>query len=101
MTNEQLTKFIVGIVDEKGLALDSDVKSQLVEDMSHKLLDLIEREMVASLSDKDVDRLNQLLDEGASDESIQQFMTTSVPDASNIVASVAARFRQMYLGAGR
>ncbi len=100
MTNEQLRDFVKKIVEEKNATLDSEVKEQLISDMSQKLLDLMERDLIAALADSDVDKLNQLLDDNASDAQVHEFMASKIPNANEVIASVATRFRQMYLTPG-
>lgn len=98
MNNKDLREFISNIISEKGLSVSSEeVKEQLIEDMTHRLLDLIDREAISAMSEPNVDKLNQMLDEGASNDAVQSFIASVVPNMQQIVAQATIRFRKAYL----
>lgn len=98
MNNKDLREFISNIIGEKGLSVSSEeVKEQLIEDMTHRLLDLIDREVISAMSEPNVDKLNQMLDEGASTDVVQSFIASVVPNMQQIVAQTTIRFRKAYL----
>lgn len=98
MNNKDLREFVTSIINEKGISVTSDeVKEQLVDDMMHRLLDIIDKEVLNTMSDQDVDKLNQMLDEGESDETVQAFIASVVPEVSQIIARTTIRFRNAYL----
>ena len=98
MNNKDLQEFVTNIINEKGLSVSSDeVKQQLIDDMMHRLLDIIDKEVLNAMSDQDIDKLNQMLDKSASDEEVQAFIASVVPDMKQIVARTTIRFRNAYL----
>ena len=88
-------------MDDKNLTVDKEVKDQLVLDMTQKLLDMIDKQVVASMSHGAVEKLNELLDRNATEVEIQQHISASVPDINQIVAKTAYRFRELYLETGK
>ena len=75
MKNEHLRQFVEKIVDDKNLTVDKEVKDQLVSDMTQKLLDMIDKQVVASMSHGAVEKLNELLDRNATEVEIQQHIS--------------------------
>ncbi len=98
MDGAQLRAFIESIIDAKNLHATPEVREQLIEDMMQRALDMIDREVLAAVPDDKMDELNRLLDSGASDQDVQQYIASVVPDASRIAAKTLLRFKDAYLG---
>jgi hypothetical protein len=102
MENKNLREFLVGMIKEKRLSVSSDeVMEQLIADMSQRLMDLIDRDVLNAMSESNVDKLNTMLDEEASDTEVQQFIAESVPDLDQVTARTMTRFRNAYLANGQ
>lgn len=98
MENTQLREFMETLITDKGLVIGSDdVRAQLVQDMMQRALDLIDREVVASMSNDNVTKLNQMLDSGSPDEDVQAFIASAVPNMAQVTAQTLQRFRSAYL----
>lgn len=99
MDQDALSKFISDIIDAKGYkTLDSDVRRQLEEDLKNRLLDQIDRAVLGALPENKIDGFNDLLDRNASQQEIQQYITSSGVDTKKITLETMLRFRSLYLG---
>ena len=99
MNQDALSKFISDIIDAKGYkTLDSDVRRQLEQDLKNRLLDQIDRAVLEALPENKIDGFNNLLDRGASQQEVQQYIATSGVDTKKITLETMLRFRSLYLG---
>ena len=99
MDQDALSKFISDIIDAKGYkTLDSDVRRQLEQDLKNRLLDQIDRAVLEALPENKIDGFNDLLDRGASQQEVQQYIATSGVDTKKITLETMLRFRSLYLG---
>ena len=99
MDQDALSKFISDIIDAKGYkTLDSDVRRQLEQDLKNRLLDQIDRAVLEALPENKIDGFNNLLDRGASQQEVQQYIATSGVDTKKITLETMLRFRSLYLG---
>ncbi len=97
MNDNQLDAFIEKIIDDKELHPAPEVRDQLVTDLKVRALDIIDREVIAAMSDEQTYKLNLLLDAGAPDQDVQKHIAESVPNISEITAKTLLRFREAYL----
>ena len=99
MNQDALSKFISDIIDAKGYkTLDSEVRRQLEQDLKNRLLDQIDRAVLEALPENKIDGFNDLLDRGASQQEVQQYIATSGVDTKKITLETMLRFRSLYLG---
>lgn len=99
MNQDAISKFISDIIDAKGYkTLDSDVRRQLEQDLKNRLLDQIDRAVLEALPENKIDGFNDLLDCGASQQEVQQYIATSGVDTKKITLETMLRFRSLYLG---
>lgn len=99
MNQDTISKFISDIIDAKGYkTLDSDVRRQLEQDLKNRLLDQIDRAVLEALPENKIDGFNDLLDRGASQQEVQQYIATSGVDTKKITLETMLRFRSLYLG---
>lgn len=99
MNQDALSKFISDIIDAKGYkTLDSDVRRQLEQDLKNRLIDQINRAVLEALPENKIDGFNDLLDRGASQQEVQQYIATSSVDTKKITLETMLRFRSLYLG---
>mgnify|MGYP000522054028 FL=1 len=99
MNQDALSKFISDIIDAKGYkTLDSDVRRQLEQDLKNRLIDQINRAVLEALPENKIDGFNDLLDRGASQQEVQQYIATSGVDTKKITLETMLRFRSLYLG---
>ena len=99
MNQDALSKFISDIIDANGYkTLDSDVRRQLEQDLKNRLIDQINRAVLEALPENKIDGFNDLLDRGASQQEVQQYIATSGVDTKKITLETMLRFRSLYLG---
>lgn len=99
MNQDAISKFISDIIDAKGYkTLDSDVRRQLEQDLKNRLLDQIDRAVLEALPENKIDGFNDLLDRGASQQEVQQYIANSGVDTKKITLEAMLRFRSLYLG---
>lgn len=99
MNQDAISKFISDIIDAKGYkTLDSDVRRQLEQDLKNRLIDQINRAVLEALPENKIDGFNDLLDRGASQQEVQQYIATSGVDTKKITLETMLRFRSLYLG---
>lgn len=99
MNQDAISKFISDIIDAKGYkTLGSDVRRQLEQDLKNRLLDQIDRAVLEALPENKIDGFNDLLDRGASQQEVQQYIATSGVDTKKITLETMLRFRSLYLG---
>ena len=99
MNQDALSKFISDIIDAKNFkTLDSDVRRQLEQDLKNRLIDQINRAVLEALPENKIDGFNDLLDRGASQQEVQQYIATSGVDTKKITLETMLRFRSLYLG---
>lgn len=99
MNQDAISKFISDIIDAKGYkTLDIDVRRQLEQDLKNRLLDQIDRAVLEALPENKIDGFNDLLDRGASQQEVQQYIATSGVDTKKITLETMLRFRSLYLG---
>lgn len=99
MNQDAISKFISDIIDAKGYkTLDSDVRRQLEQDLKNRLLDQIDRAVLEALPENKIDGFNDLLDRGASQQEVQQYIANSGVDTKKITLETMLRFRSLYLG---
>lgn len=99
MNQDAISKFISDIIDAKGYkTLDSDVRRQLEQDLKNRLIDQINRAVLEALPENKIDGFNDLLDRGASQQEVQQYIATSSVDTKKITLETMLRFRSLYLG---
>lgn len=99
MNQDALSKFINDLIDAKGYkTLDSDVRRQLEQDLKNRLIDQIDRAVLEALPENKIDGFNDLLDRGASQQEVQQYIANSGVDTKKITLETMLRFRSLYLG---
>ena len=99
MNQDAISKFISDIIDAKGYkTLDSDVRRQLEQDLKNRLIDQIDRAVLEALPENKIDGFNDLLDRGASQQEVQQYIANSGVDTKKITLETMLRFRSLYLG---
>lgn len=99
MNQDALSKFINDLIDAKGYkTLDSDVRRQLEQDLKNRLIDQIDRTVLEALPENKIDGFNDLLDRGASQQEVQQYIANSGVDTKKITLETMLCFRSLYLG---
>lgn len=91
--------YIEQLIEERGFPdLTAEVKEELKKDLVNRLDSFIGAKVIATLSDEDVLKFEQLLKDGKSREEIQKFTVEHVPDFTTFLTNVLMEFRMVYLG---
>lgn len=94
-----IRSFINKLLDERGFKdLTPEVREELVKDMSKRLDDFIAARTIGAFTDEDVLKFEQLLKEGKSQEEIQKFSATHIPNYTDFLTNTLLEFRGVYLG---
>lgn len=98
--NDPFTTFIKEMLGAKAWSqqVSDEVKAQLESDLHSQLMDQIDRAVIEALPEEKVDGLNELLDREASEEEIQQYIVASGVDVQRVTTEAMLRFRDLYLG---
>lgn len=97
---EAIKQFVEDMIAQAGVsAMSSDAARQyLVDDLTQRLLDQIDRALVEALPDGSVAAFNALLDrEETSPEQIQKFISDAGVDVQRVTMSTMLQFRDLYL----
>jgi hypothetical protein len=97
---DNLTKFIEQLLKDKGLPeLKPEVHVQLVDDLSGRFTQLLNRRLIESLTDEQKLELEKIIDEQPPDiNKIQVFMAEKIPNTVEVTAQAMKEFRSLYLG---
>lgn len=93
--------FIEGIMEEKGISSESEeLKQDIFADLKTRLLEEIDRSLVAALPDEKLDELSKIVaSEGqVAPETVGKMVEEAKLDVEEIVGVTMARFRELYLG---
>jgi len=96
-----MDQFIQQLLQDKGLPADLDeaVRKQLVDDLTDRATDLVNRRLVEAMSEEDVKAFGELLDQQPEDgAAVQAFIEAHVPEKQDIAARALLEFRSLYLG---
>ncbi len=96
---ENVEQFVDQLIDEKGLGVEGDVRTELKMDMMERLLDQIDRAAINALpEDKAIELADKLDDENFTDEQVAEYMRNSGLDLERIALETMLQFRLLYLG---
>lgn len=101
VTNMQnpIDSLVSEIIETKGFpGLTPEVKAQLTTDLRSKLLDQIDRAVIAALPESSVNQLNQILDNGGGDAEVQRIISESGVNVKQVTLATIMGFRSLYLG---
>lgn len=95
---DQLDLFIKDIIDAKQLpGITEEAKAGLLEEMRERLLDMLNRALVEALPEEKIVSFSTFLEQGVSDEQVQDFITQSGVDVEKVTAQTMLAFRNLYL----
>ena len=98
--NQLLTAFIHKLLAEKGLTnLAPAERVTMVQSLKSELDDWIDRAMLASLSDEELNQLEELMKSGADDAVIGEFFANCSIDYTKAMQQAMMAFREEFLAA--
>jgi len=96
---QYIDDFLSGIIKDAGMDnVSPDVKGQMLKDLRARLEDRLFGAVVMNLSDDDLTAFRKLTDKGASQEEVERFIDSRIPDAKEVFAQAMLAFRNDYLG---
>lgn len=105
LTDEQaIDLFVEGLIEEKGLKSDSEeLKKNIFADLKTRLMEEIDRALVAELPDEKLDELSkEVAKSGKIDaEIVAKAVEEAGINVEEVVGMTMAKFRDIYLGAER
>jgi hypothetical protein len=96
---DKLDEFIAQIIDAKQLpGLTEEVRTDLIADLRKQLLNMIDRALVESLSDEDIDAFTEYMEQAdLPDDAAERFLADHGVDVEKVTARVMLQFRDAYL----
>lgn len=98
--DESINLFIEGIMDEKGLADQSEeMKEDIFANLKTRLLEEIDRSLVAELPDDKLDELSKTVakDGQVAPETVGEMVKEAGINVEEVVGGTMAKFRELYL----
>lgn len=94
----EINQFIEMILDKKGVEIpDAEIRQGLIEDLSVRLANQINRNIVAALSDEDIARIDDAVEAGRMEE-VSKIIDASGIDQRAITGRTMVEFGKKYLG---
>jgi len=98
-TSDALEVFAQNLLIERGvLDLDAELVTGMKSDIMQRLETLSTQVIIDGLSDADTAEFERMIDAGASQEQLQSFAETKIPDLPKRLTEALLRFRTAYLG---
>jgi len=98
-TNYSLDDFAESLIrDKQYTTLTPAMHDELKKDILQRAHDYLVAKTIEQLSDDQAKQLSELLDKSPTDQQIQDFIATAVPDAPTFIGNTLFQFRQTYLG---
>jgi hypothetical protein len=82
---------------ERGYALTPGRREEVKRDVARQLDSFIMSRAISALSDRDVNRLETLLQETQSAEAAQEFVATHIPHFTDFLTSILLEFQKEYM----
>lgn len=102
MENDPIEVFIENLAKEmgRGRNLEPEVFQQLKLDLLDSAENIIDRELINSLSPEKLEEFNLMLDEDAGDEEIQSFFAKNIENIDEIVLNALLELKAKYIKPG-
>ena len=98
-TVPSLSDFAEILIKEKSFThLTPGIHDQIKEDILTRVNDYLIVKLIAKMNDAQVAEFNKLLETKPTDEQIQEYVASVIPDATTVVGDLLFSFRKSYLG---
>lgn len=97
-----MEEFIKQLLLDSGVpdTLDAEVYQQLVNDLSIRVGDVINKRLIEALTTEDAVIFETMIDDTPDDlPAMQQFIDSHVADKDQVIGAALLEFRTLYLGA--
>ncbi len=95
-------QFLDDLIDQKFItqqtAITPKVREAIKQDLIIRLDDFVAARIIATLSNEDLTQFEKLLNEGKTQEEIQQFAAQRIADFDTFITEAFLEFRSVYLG---
>jgi hypothetical protein len=81
--------------------LKAEIRNEMIRDITERVNNFILAKSIAALSDKDALTLEMMINQNASDEKIQEFLSEKILNLSDFLSPILLEFRAIYLGLSR
>ena len=100
ITQDQvIAVYLERMLKDKGeWAEDAQEQKRQIERLRQKLDERVEREMIRALSDDQLDELDRRLDDGMTDDEMEEFLENTGVDFGAAARKAMVEFRAEYLG---
>jgi len=97
--NPPLYAFLDSCLFDKGIKdIPEELREQMITDLSDRLQQWLMQSVFAHLPEAAAPEMDKLMDKGASQEEIMEFLQTRVPNINKIFEEEMVKFKQAYLG---
>ena|ERR1035437_279760 len=95
-----LQMFVDRLVEEKKfpVSLEKEVLEEIKKDLLTRVEERINAVIINNLTEEKLEEFNKKLGEEISDEEMQGFCLSNIPDLAQLIASELVVFRDTYLG---
>lgn len=93
----EIEEFVRSIIRQTGRDISKPVEDEMVRDLSERLNDQINRNLIDALPEFYVDELNRLMDRDASPEELQSVFDRAGIDQQTIVNQTFISFAKLFL----
>ena len=98
-TNPPLYTFLDSCLYDKGIRdIPESLKNEMIADLADRLQQWLMQSVFMHLPEEAAPDMEKLMDEGASQEQIMQFLQTRVPNINGIFEQEMLKFKEAYLG---
>lgn len=100
-SDEGINLFIEGLMEEKGIeATSEELRKDIFTDLKARLMEEIDRSLVAALPDEKLDELSKMVasDGKIEPEVIGKMVEEAGIDVDEVIGVTMAKFRDLYLG---
>lgn len=95
-----LEAFLDSCLVDKGIKdVPKELHDQMMQDLAARLETWLMQSVFKKLEEKDAQPLERLMDKGATQQEIMQFLQSRVPNLQNIFAEEMVNFKKAYVGA--
>lgn len=98
MQNKDIRAFAASLIKEKGLQdIDQQIVDKMIDEISVRLDEQINRELFNSLNDNQVEELKHLIDTNNQEAASTFFQDKGVP-VQDVITKTMINFKKAYLG---
>jgi hypothetical protein len=95
-----MVEFLNSCLEEKGIKdVPQDLHDQMVSDLADRLQDWLMQAVFAKLEEKDMPAMDELMEKGADQGEIMEYLQKTIPNIEQIFAAAMQEFKQTYLSA--